>query len=117
MKHQTPKQFQEGGPAFGAPVAEVFGKGASMFGRSLATMQKESLRFFNERLEDNMKAVEEFGACKSLPDLLAAQQKWFASTTRAYAEEWQRCSELMTDMMRETSEDAAPTRRRPSEPH
>jgi hypothetical protein len=107
MKHQKPSQFQEESSMpnpFGAPAAEAFGKGASMFGRSFATMQKEGLRFFNERLEDNMKAVEEFGSCKSLPDLFAAQQKWFAGATRAYAEEWQRCSEMMTDMMRDTTE-------------
>jgi hypothetical protein len=118
MKHQKPSQFQEELPAsFGVPAAEAFGKGASMFGRSFATMQKEGLRFFNARLEENIKAVEDFGSCKSLPDLFAAQQKWFANVTRAYAEEWQRCGELMTDIMRETTEEAVQRRPRPEETH
>ncbi|NOT40510.1 MAG: phasin family protein [Alphaproteobacteria bacterium] len=114
MKHHKPSQFHEDTP-FAAPMTEVFGKGASMFGRSFATLQKEGLRFFNQRLEDNVKAAEEFGSCKSLPDLFAAQQKWFAGMTSAYAEEWQRCSELMSDTMRDTGEEAAHDRPRPDE--
>ena len=116
MKHHRPSQFDESAhfPAnFAAPMAEALGRGASVFGRSFATMQKESLRFFNQRVEDNAKAVEEFGACKSLPDLFAAQQKWFADATRAYIEEWQRCSELMSDMMRDA--EPTPQKRHPEE--
>lgn len=120
MKHQRPSQFHENTPfpaTFGAPMAEVFGRGASMFGRSFATLQKEGLRFLNQRMEDNAKAVEQFGSCKSMPDLFAAQQKWFADTTRAYLEEWQRCGELMTDMMREAGDEAEQKRPRPEETH
>jgi uncharacterized protein HemX len=108
MKHQKPDQFHEETAfpsAFAAPVAEAFGKGATMFGRSFTTMQKESVRFVNQRLEDNMKAVETFASCKNLPDLFAAQQKWFADMTRAYTAEWQRYGEMMTEMARENTED------------
>jgi hypothetical protein len=105
MKQHRPSHFQEDMPV--PPMAEAFGRGASVFGRSFATLQKEGVRFLNQRLEDNVKAAEEFGSCKSLPDLFAAQQKWFADATRAYLEEWQRCSELMSDMMRDAGESSA----------
>lgn len=120
MKHQRPSQFTEDTPypaTFAAPMADVLGRGASIFGRSFATMQKEGLRFFNQRIEDNAKAVEEFGACKSLPDLFAAQQKWFAGVTRAYLEEWQRCGEMMSDMVRDATDDAAKKSQRLEETH
>lgn len=104
-------QIMEASPfpaAFAAPMTEMFGKGASIFGRSFATLQKEGLRFFNERLEDNVKAAEAFGACKTLPDLFAAQQKWFEGTTRAYMQEWRRCGELMSDMVRDAGDAGQP---------
>jgi hypothetical protein len=106
--HQRPRQLHEDAPfpaTIATPMTEAFGRGASMFGRSFATLQKEGMRFFNQRLEDNVKAVEEFGSCKSLPDLFAAQQRWFADATRAYLKEWQRCGELMSDMARETPDE------------
>jgi len=118
MKHNRPSQFHADTPfpaPFAPPMTEAFGRGASMFGRSFTTLQKEGMRFFNQRLEDNVKAAEEFGSCKSLPDLFAAQQKWFADTTRAYLEEWQRCGELMSDMMREGGEETPHKRPRPDE--
>ncbi len=120
MKHHKPSQFHEDTPftaPFATPMTEAFGKGASIFGRGFATLQKEGLRFFNQRLEDNVKAAEEFGSCRSLPDLFAAQQKWFAGMTRAYAEEWQRYGELMSDMMRDASDEATERRPRPDETH
>ena len=111
MKHQRPPQPHEEIPiAFplatpiNASFAEAMGKGASLLGRSFATLQKEGLRFMNQRLEENLKAVESFGACRSLPDLFAAQQRWFADMTRAYTTEWQRYGELMSEM---ASEEAA----------
>jgi hypothetical protein len=88
------------GPGFSVSVADAVGRGASVFGRSFAAMQQESLRFMNQRLEDNMKVATEAGTCKSLPDLLALQQKWVATMTRAYADEWHRCNVLMTDIVR-----------------
>lgn len=111
MKHHKPHGHEDAFPAvFGAtltnPMTEALSKGASMYGRSFATLQKEGLRFAQQRLEDNMKAVEAFGACKSLPDLFAVQQRWFAEMTRAYSEEWQRCGELMSEAMQEASDEA-----------
>lgn len=118
MKLHKHHQFQEDSAIaspFAAPMTEAFGHGASVLGRSFTTFQKEGLRFFNERLEHNVKAAEEFGACKSLPDLFAAQQKWFAVMTRAYLEEWQRCGALMTDMTRDPSQETAHERHRSDE--
>lgn len=119
MKHHKPPGHEEAIPAaFGAtlnnPMTEALSKGASMYGRSFAALQKEGLRFAQQRLEDNMKAVEAFGACKSLPDLFAVQQRWFAEMTRAYGEEWQRYGELMSEAMQDASDEA---RAALSEPH
>jgi hypothetical protein len=107
------------GNAFGASMAEALGRGASMLGRRIAAIQQENLRFMNQRLEDNMTAASEIGNCKSLPDLLAFQQKWFATMTRAYADEWHRYNLLMTDIVRSNGEvpdqDAAARGARPRE--
>jgi len=101
------------------PMAGAVGRGASMLGRSVGTLQQESLRFMTRRFEQNIKAVEQFGACKSLPDLFAAQQKWLAETTRAYSEEWARCGELMTEMLHESSDEGSHGRgsKRSETPH
>jgi len=111
MKQQKMSQARDDTPsdasfgnAFGASMADALGKGASVLGRSVAAIQQENLRFMNQRLEDNMKAASEIGNCKSLPDLLAFQQKWFATMTRAYADEWHRYNLLMTDIVRGNGE-------------
>jgi hypothetical protein len=104
MKHQKSTHASGEPSAIGplnVPIAEAMGRGASVFGRGVSTFQQESMRFATRRLEQNVKAIEQFGACKSLPDLLSTQQRWFADMTRAYSEEWARCSELMTEMLHE----------------
>ena len=123
MKHQRPPQPHEQFPIpnpFAAQAAnsltEALGKGASLFGRGFATMQKESMRFANQRLEENMKAFEELGACRSLPDVFAAQQRWFAEMTRAYTAEWKRYSEMMSEVARENIEEAEAEMHRPARP-
>lgn len=88
------------GPAFSVSIADAVGKGASIFGRGFASMQQESLRFLNQRFEDNIKTAGEIGNCKTLPDLLALQQKWLAGMSRAYTDEWHRYNVLMADLVR-----------------
>lgn len=88
------------------PLAGAMEKSATIFGKGLRRMQQEGLKFMTRRIEDNMKAAEKFGTCRSVPDLLAAQQQWLSDTARAYNEEWTRCSELMVDLTRDTSEPA-----------
>lgn len=118
MKHHRSHGHDEPVGAFGAQVngamAEAFSKGASIYGRGFATLQKEGLRFAQQRLEENMKAAEALGACKSLPDLFAVQQRWFADMTRAYSEEWQRYGELMSEVMHEVGDE---TQSALSQPH
>jgi hypothetical protein len=87
--------------ALNTPIAEAMGHGASVFGRTVNTFQQEGMRFMTRRIEQNAKAIEQFGACKSLPDLLSAQQHWFAEMTRAYSEELARYGELMTEALHE----------------
>jgi hypothetical protein len=111
MKHHKSQSHEDTfagafGGTMNSAVTEALSKGASMYGRSFAAVQKEGLRFAQQRLEDNRKAVEAFGACKSLPDLFAVQQRWFAEMTRAYSEEWQRYGELMSEAMHEASDEA-----------
>ena len=88
------------GPAFSVSLADAVGKGASIFGRGFASMQQESLRFMNQRFEDNIKTAGEIGNCKTLPDLLALQQRWLAGMSRAYTDEWHRYNVLMADLVR-----------------
>lgn len=86
------------------PLAGAMDRSASMFGKGMRTMQQEGLKFMTRRMEDNMKAIEKFGACRSVPDFLAAQQQWLSDAARAYNEEWVKCSELMVDIARDESE-------------
>jgi hypothetical protein len=81
------------------------GKNVSAFGERIWKLQQESIRFLGERFEDNMKAMQRLTACRSLPDVLAAQQKWFAEAAQAYGEEWSRCADLMTDALKNGHDD------------
>ena len=85
------------GAALNGAVAEAMEKSLAVFGKGMRSFQQEGLKFMTRRIELNMKAAEQFGACRTLPDLIAAQQKWFAETSRAYNEELTRCGELMTE--------------------
>ena len=81
------------------PVVEAMERHASLAGNNLRTLQEESLKFMTRRFEENTKTAQELGACKSWPEVFAVQQRWFADMTRAYGEEWMRCSELMTSAL------------------
>ncbi len=96
--------------AVNGAVAEAMEKGTSAFAKSMRTFQQEGAKFMARRIEGNMKAAEQFGACRTLPDFLAAQQNWFADTARAYNEEWVRCGELMTEVFEDDT--ASPGDRR-----
>jgi len=82
-------------------------KSASVFGKGVRTFQEEGMRFFNRRMEDNAKTMRAFAACRTLPDVFAAQQKWFADMTRTYSEEWTRYGELVNGLVEDEREEDA----------
>jgi len=101
-------------------MADAMERSVSIFGRSVQAFQQEGMRFLTRRIEHNAKAVQELGSCKSLPDLLVAQQRWFADMTRAYSEEWARYGDIVTEAMHESEKAADETKssvRRASETH
>jgi hypothetical protein len=105
--HPTPSDVPAASPfasVMTGPLAGAMDRSASMFGKGMRTMQQEGLKFMTRRIEDNMKAIEKFGTCRSVPDFLAAQQQWLSDAARAYNEEWAKCSELMVDIARDESE-------------
>lgn len=106
-------------PEVGVPMTEVMSRRASVFGRGISTLQHESMRFMTRRFEQNMKAIEQFGACKSLPDLIAAQQHWFSEMANAYTEELAKCGELMKELLSdgtgEEGKDPGPKRYHPQD--
>ncbi len=79
---------------FNGPTSETWERNVSLAGDNVRSLQQETLRFATQRLEQNTKAFQEIASCKSLPEVVAIQQKWFADMTRAYSEEWARCSEI-----------------------
>ncbi len=101
------------GSALNGSMAEAMERGASVFGTGMRTLQQESVKFMTRRFEDNVQAAKRFSACRSLPDVFAAQQKWFADMTHAYSEEWVRCSELMTDALQKDMRSAGNGAERP----
>jgi phasin protein len=104
---------------FNGVLGDAMERGVSIFGNSMRALQRESMRFLTRRMEDNARAAQEFGSCKSFPDLLVMQQRWLADMTRAYSEEWARYGDLMTEALHDTenaAEHEMPTPRR-GEPH
>jgi hypothetical protein len=87
------------GAVWNGTMDGVMEKSASLFGKNMQTLQQESVRFVSKRIEDNLKTAQQLGACRSVPDFLAVQQKWFADMAHAYSQEWTRCSELMSEAM------------------
>jgi len=79
-------------------------KSATALGQNMRSLQDEGVRFVTRRVEDNLRAAEQFGKSKSLPELFAAQQKWFADMTRAYSEEWAKCGELLSEAMQASAQ-------------
>lgn len=95
-------------------------RGVSVFGHSMRVFQEEGMRFLTRRMEDNAKAVQDLGSCKSLPDFLAMQRRWFADMTRAYSEEWSRYSDIVSEALHEGEkavEEGSSQARRASETH
>ena len=108
MKHDKP-EHQASSPVdvFASMLKPMaLEKSASVFGKGMRTFQEEGMRFFNRRMEDNAKTVRAFAACRTLPEVFAAQQKWFADMTRTYSEEWTRYGELMSGILED--EDVKP---------
>lgn len=100
--------------ALNGPVVEAMERQASLMSGSFRLLQEEGLQFMTRRLEENAKAAKEFTTCKSLPELFAAQQRWFAEMMRAYSEEWTRCGQLMSGALNphqaQTDDDQRPRR-------
>lgn len=91
--------------AFALPMMGLMERGASVFGKSIRAFQQEGVKFMTRRFDDGIKAAGTFGACRTLPDLFAAQQQWVSDTTQAYSDEWKRCSEIMTEVLEDLSDD------------
>ena len=119
MKSHKPDYAVHGNPfasAWNDSAAGAIEKSTAFFGKSVRALQQESIRFMTRRIEDNLKAAEQFGACRNVPDFLAAQQKWFADMTHAYSQEWARCSEIMAEAAHDDAE-PAPVERSERRPH
>lgn len=70
---------------------------------ALKALQEESLDFMNRRMERNTQAIEESRNCKSLMDLVAAQQKWAADLAKDYFDESVRVSGVMQKWMQDAN--------------
>ena len=86
---------------FNVAIKQALGKSTSLFNRSVKVMQEEGMRFAKQRLSENVKAVEMFAGCKTLPELVDAQQRWFADMTRSYSEEWTKYGKLINETAHE----------------
>jgi hypothetical protein len=67
----------------------------------MRALQEENVKFLTKRFESNVEAAKRLSTCRSLPEVFAAQQKWFADMAQAYSEEWVRCTGLMTATLQE----------------
>lgn len=79
------------------------------------TMQEESLRFVNLRLERTSQALEKGRECQGVSDLITLQHNWLLDVARDYAELNKRFGEVLQEMAAHgvegpatTAQDAAP---------
>lgn len=80
------------------PMARIMEHNWSMFHRTVLTMQDESLRFFNRRLEHASTIMENSRDVHGVSGLMQLQQEWIVDCARDYSEQATRFAQLMRDI-------------------
>ena len=65
----------------------------------LKTLQEETIRFVDQRLERDGEAMRDYRRCRNLPDILAVQQKWLTGVGLDWFEGGVRMGQLMQGMV------------------
>jgi hypothetical protein len=89
---------------FSGPMARILDQNFSLFQKTVQTMQEESLRFFNRRLEHTSHVIENSRDFQGVSGLMQLQQEWMLDLARDCSEQATRFAQLMRDMVVDSTE-------------
>lgn len=89
---------------FSGPMARIMDQNFSMFQKAVQTMQQESLRFFNRRLEHASHMIESSRDFQGVSGLMQLQQEWMVELARDCSEQATRFAQLMRDLAVDSTE-------------
>lgn len=86
------------------PMARIMDHNFSLFQKTVQTMQEESLRFFNRRLEHASHIMENSRDFQGVSGLLHLQQEWMLDLARDCSEQATRFAHLMREIAVDSTE-------------
>jgi hypothetical protein len=89
----------EGLAAINGSFAEGIDRTGVTWLKSLCTLQEETLRFVNHRLERDTEVIKQYQQCKTIIEMIATQQKWFAGFSQDYVQEGLQIGKVIQDIM------------------
>ena len=89
---------------FSGPMARIMDQNFSMFQKTVQTMQEESLRFFNRRLEHTSHMIETSRDFQGVSGLMQLQQEWMLDFARDCSEQATRFAQLIRDLAMDSTE-------------
>lgn len=89
---------------FSGPMARIMDHNFSVFQKTVQTMQEESLRFFNRRLEHTSHIMENSRDFQGVSGLMHLQQEWMLDLARDCSEQATRFAQLMRDLAVDSTE-------------
>jgi hypothetical protein len=89
----------EGLAAINGSFAEGIDRTGGTWLKSLRTLQEETLRFVNHRLERDTEVIKQYQQCKNIVEMIATHQKWFAGLSQDYLQEGLQIGKVMREIM------------------
>ena len=89
---------------FSGPMARIMDHNFSLFQKTVQTMQQESLRFFNRRLEHTSHMMENSRDFQGVSGLMQLHQEWMLDLARDCSEQATRFAQLMRDLAVDSTE-------------
>ena len=80
-------------------ILEGVDQSRAIFLRGMLVVQQETLHFVNRRLEQDADLLREYRDCRTMMDMIAAQQKWFVHLSQDYYLEGIRLAKFMSGMV------------------
>jgi hypothetical protein len=101
MAHRSRKSEAanaNGGSDFNTPFVKVFEHNRAMYEKMIQAVQEESLKFINQRLEHNARAIESARDCQGISGLISVQNEWLTDVARDYTEHTRHFGEIVRDL-------------------
>jgi hypothetical protein len=89
---------------FSGPMARIMDHNWSLFQKTVQTMQEESLRFFNRRLEHTSHVMENSRDFQGVSGLMQLQHEWMLDLARDCSEQATRFADRIRDLAADSTE-------------